>query len=158
MASKAIHARTNFLIITSTTASWNSYAISHTNSSGSGDMVHGTWSQLFSSFLVPCSLSLNFFNKNETWDFIHEKLNSKPSLERNILLNSTSLFGFPCKAFSEIHCPPGYGPHIILATLSKHSPAASSNVYPILAILYHQKFLRSNHSQFSIFNSQLFTT
>lgn len=46
--------------------------------------------------------------------------------------------GWPCSAICPIHAPPGYGPPSILATLSKHSPAASSRVCPSLVTVYGQ--------------------
>jgi hypothetical protein len=64
-----------------------------------------------------------------TWLFIHEKLNSNLSWDRNILLKCINSFSFHFSAFCEIHTPHGYGPHSILETLSKHSPAASSSVH-----------------------------
>gem|GEM_PF-3738813 len=76
-----------------------------------------------------------FFNKNETWLFIPEKLNSNLSAERNILLNAKSGFGFHLRAFEAIRHHHGYGHHNILETLSKHSQAASSRVCQILVIL-----------------------
>jgi hypothetical protein len=77
----------------------------------------------------------SLFNKNETWLFIPEKLNSNLAADKNILLNTKSGLGFHLRAFCQIQTHHGYGHHSILETLSKHSPAASSNVFHTLLIL-----------------------
>lgn len=51
-----------------------------------------------------------------------------------------SSLGFPWLAFSPIRAPPGYGHQSILATLSKHSPAASSRVDHSFVRVRGQKF------------------
>lgn len=119
---------------TSTTASWNSYDISLLSSKDRSLLPshgrRGTEGEVLSFFLLSTSLFTELLS--------HEKLNWKSFLssqERGKSLQD-SLLGIYSAANFDIIGHPGYQSHIIFATLSKASQAASSWVVQILLTLH----------------------
>jgi hypothetical protein len=113
-AEKSRTARISFVDSTSVTCSWNAYATA------------AFWS----------SLSTSMRPESICWwicPFIPEKLTLygwPGSLAAWTDTPWLPVFAHGLCAISPIRLPPGYGHHSILATLSKHSPAASSIVWP----------------------------